>query len=77
MTGRVNLSAARRLVVKIGSNALCHPSGELDRQVLESLAEEIAGLMETGRQAVIVSSGAVKVGLGRMKSKKSDDVRKD
>ena len=97
MTGREGLSAARRLVVKIGSNALCHASGELDLEVLEALAEEIAGLMETGRhfdklsvaphrllsatpstvegrQAVIVSSGAVKVGLARMQTKRSDDL---
>ena len=73
MTGRESLPAARRLVVKIGSNALCRPSGELDPAVLESLAKEIAGL-ETSRQAIIVSSGAVKVGLNRLGEKKAKDL---
>jgi len=74
VSGREGLSAARRIVVKIGSNALCQPSGEVDLGVLESLAAEIASLMEAGRQFVIVTSGAVKIGLGRLKGKGAQDL---
>jgi glutamate 5-kinase len=74
VNGREGLAAARRLVVKIGSNALCHPSGELDLDVLRSLAEEIAALQEAGKQIVLVTSGAVKIGLHRLGAKRSDDL---
>ncbi|NIM04158.1 MAG: glutamate 5-kinase [Armatimonadetes bacterium] len=74
MSGRESLSAARRLVVKVGSNALCQSSGELDLGVLESLAGEIAGLAAEKRQSIIVTSGAVKIGLCRLGQKKGKDL---
>lgn len=74
MSGRESLSAVGRLVVKIGSNALCQASGELDLGVLESLAGEIAGLANEGRQSIVVTSGAVKIGLCRLGAKKAKDL---
>lgn len=74
MAGRESLSAARRLVVKIGSNALCQPSGELDLGVLESVASEIGALAKGGRQVILVTSGAVKIGLCRLGEKKAKDL---
>ncbi len=74
MSGRESLSAARRVIVKIGSNALCCPSGELDLGVLEGLAGEMAAFMEGGRQFVIVTSGAVKIGLSRLQASKAHDL---
>jgi glutamate 5-kinase len=63
---RENLASTHRLVVKIGSNALCRPTGAIDQEVLESLAEEISALRKSGREAVVVTSGAVKIGLCRL-----------
>ena len=74
MTGREKLALARRLVVKIGSNALCQASGELDAAVLQPLAQEIAGLVEAGRQVIVVTSGAVKLGLCRLGLKSAKDL---
>jgi glutamate 5-kinase len=57
------LKAARRLVIKLGTNTVAGTQGELSAERVRPIAESIAGLMREGRQVVLVSSGAV--GLGR------------
>lgn len=49
------------VVVKIGSSVLA-PGGRLDHNRLESIAEQIAYTRSTGRQVVLVSSGAIAAG---------------
>ncbi len=57
------LSAARRLVVKIGSALLVdESSGRVRRAWLESLADDIAALKSDGVQVMVVSSGAIALG---------------
>ncbi len=57
---------ARRIVVKIGSALLAdRTNGELKTQWLASLIDDVAALRATGRQVVLVSSGAI--ALGRFK----------
>ena len=53
-----------RIVVKIGSQVLCDPRGELNLDVLAQLAGQIAGLAADGWQVLMVSSGAVAAGHG-------------
>ena len=53
-----------RIVVKIGSQVLCDPRGELNLAVLAQLAGQIAGLAADGWQVLVVSSGAVAAGHG-------------
>ena len=56
-------TAARRVVVKIGSSLLVNPeSGTLKRSWLESLGEDVAGLGDRGQEVILVSSGAVALG---------------
>lgn len=56
-SGRKALSRARRIIVKIGSNALAdHP------QLIPDIAAEVAELTRKGVSFVIVSSGAVALG---------------
>jgi glutamate 5-kinase len=57
------LRAARRIVIKLGTNTVAGSQGELSRERVRPIAESIAGLMREKRQIVLVSSGAV--GLGR------------
>jgi len=58
------MSKPRRIVVKVGSQALCTPDGALAPEVLRSLADQIASLREDGWQVLLVSSGAVAAGRG-------------
>jgi glutamate 5-kinase len=54
---------ARRIVVKIGSSLLVdRASGTLKSAWLETLAADVATLVEEGRQVVLVSSGAIALG---------------
>lgn len=64
------IQAARRIVVKIGTNVLTGADGLLDRSHLAHLTEQIAEIRRSGREIVVVSSGAIGAGLGRMRKSK-------
>ena len=52
----------RRLVIKVGSSLLTDANGELDRNWLEGLAQDIAALHEQQHDVLVVSSGAIAIG---------------
>ena len=56
------LKNAKRIVVKIGSRVLTLDDEGLDPVVMKQLAAQIAQLKESGRDVIIVSSGAVAAG---------------
>ena len=59
----MSLSAARRLVVKVGSALLVDDtSGRLDAAWLATLAADLADLRAKGAEVVVVSSGAIALG---------------
>lgn len=61
------LTHARRVVVKIGSSLLIDPATRaVARDWLASLAQDIAALRQQGREVIVVSSGAVALGRGRL-----------
>ena len=59
-------AAARLLVVKVGTRVLTGPDGLLDAARIEALGRQFDELLNSGRQVVLVSSGAVGAGMGRM-----------
>ncbi|SFG05191.1 glutamate 5-kinase [Palleronia marisminoris] len=59
---------ARRIVVKIGSALLVdRETGNLRRAWLESVCADVAALRKAGIEVVLVSSGSVALGRGRLK----------
>jgi glutamate 5-kinase len=56
---------SRRIVVKVGSAVLTDDKG-IDLQVIENIAREIAFLRDSGREVLLVSSGAVAAGRARI-----------
>ncbi len=59
------LSAAKRLVIKIGSALLVHrDTGELKAEWLKALAEDVARLRHRGTDVILVSSGSIALGRG-------------
>ena len=60
---RHKLKVARRIVVKLGTNTVTDAQGGVCAERVAPVVRAIAGLMQEGRQVVLVSSGAV--GLGR------------
>ena len=62
------LASAKRIVVKIGSSLVVDgPTRAPASAWLNALAEDIAALRGRGREVVVVSSGAVALGRGRLK----------
>jgi len=73
------LRAARRIVIKVGTSTVTGDDGELCRERVEPIARSIAALAKSGRQVVLVSSGAVGLGrgwLGLHRSRLNDLVTK-
>ena len=60
---RQKLSAARRIVIKLGTSTVTDAQGGVCAERVGPIVRAIAQLMHEGRQVVLVSSGAV--GLGR------------
>jgi len=64
LTRREVIETAETLVIKIGTNVLSCEDDTLDPARIESLAEQIHRVKETGRKVVVVSSGAIGAGMG-------------
>jgi len=64
------LRAARRLVVKIGSSLLTDEGRGLDENAIATWSNQIAALTLSGRQIVLVSSGAIAEGMQRLNWKR-------
>lgn len=58
--------APRRLVVKLGTGTLTTGIGKLDTARLDRLAGDIAALRQRGIEVIVVSSGAVGLGMGQL-----------
>src|SRR5271169_1115053 len=56
----------RLLVVKVGTQVLTREDGQLDQERIAQLAEQLHLVVESGRKVVLVSSGAVGAGMGRL-----------
>lgn len=66
------IAGARRIAVKIGSSLLVGASGDtIRRDWLRGVAADLAALRGEGKQVVVVSSGAVALGRGHLKLKRS------
>lgn len=66
LPGRGDPRQARRVVVKVGTSLLTHPGGQLHFGRMEALVRQLADLHAEGREVILVTSGAVGAGLGRM-----------
>lgn len=58
------VQTARTLVVKIGTNVLSKDDDTLDNSRFEALAAQVHAVRQSGRQVVLVSSGAIGAGIG-------------
>jgi len=54
---------ARTIIVKVGSNVLARDDDQLDEECIRQLSEQIGRLKASGRQVILVTSGAVAAGL--------------
>ncbi|MEG1773594.1 MAG: glutamate 5-kinase, partial [Oscillospiraceae bacterium] len=57
---------AKRVVIKIGTTTLTHGGGLVNYRRIEHLVKTIADLKNAGHEIVLVSSGAIGVGMGEL-----------
>jgi glutamate 5-kinase len=61
------LNKINRVVLKLGSYVLTTPSGKLDRKVFSDVVKSIDKIRQGGTEFVLVSSGAIATGMGKLK----------
>lgn len=59
-------ATAEKIVVKVGTRVLTDAQGKLDLQRMSALANQLVAIADSGRQVVLVSSGAVGAGMNRL-----------
>ncbi|HOF18572.1 MAG TPA: glutamate 5-kinase [Phycisphaerae bacterium] len=57
---------ARRIVVKVGTNAICDAKGRCDTEAIARLADQISRLLAAGVEVTLVASGAIGAGMGEL-----------
>lgn len=60
------VDSAKAVVVKVGTRVLTDHDGKLDRRRITVLAEQLARIAASGRQTILVSSGAVAAGVAKL-----------
>lgn len=60
------IALAHTVVVKVGTNVLTAEDGTLDAVRLQGLSDQLSQLLQAGRKVVLVSSGAIGAGIGRL-----------
>ncbi|QAT42387.1 glutamate 5-kinase [Aminipila luticellarii] len=58
------INNSKKIVIKLGSNVLSDDHGNVNKTALHNIVEQVNGLIEQGKQVVIVSSGAGICGVG-------------
>jgi glutamate 5-kinase len=65
-------AAAELVVVKAGTNSLTDDSSHLDPARVDKLVDDVQDLRDAGKAVIVVSSGAVGAGIGRMQLRADD-----
>ena len=55
-----------RIVVKVGTSTLTYPTGRLNIRRAEELVKVLSDLKNAGHEMVLVSSGAIGMGVGKL-----------
>lgn len=55
-----------RIVIKVGTSTLAHPSGLLNIRRVEELCKVLSDLKNAGHEIILVSSGAIGMGAGKL-----------
>ena len=55
-----------RIVIKIGTSTLAHPTGHLNIRLVEQLCKVISDIKNAGHEVILVSSGAIGMGVGKL-----------
>lgn len=63
---REALKKAKRIVIKVGTSTITYANGKRNFSQIDRLAREISDFQNQGKEMILVTSGAVAVGVDRM-----------
>lgn len=77
MNIREKLKDSKRIVIKVGTSTILYDNGKINLHRIELLARELSDLKNQGKEVILVTSGAIGVGVVRMgMEKRPSEVRK-
>ena len=56
----------KRIILKIGTSSLSNDDGSFNRQLTEDIARQVAALKKQGKEVIVVSSGAIGIGIEQL-----------
>ena len=60
------VTQAKRIVIKVGTSTLTYENGRMNLRRMETLCKVISDLQNGGREIILVTSGAMGVGVGKL-----------
>lgn len=60
------MNGKKRIVVKVGTSTLTHPSGSFNLRHIESLVKTLSDIKNSGVEIVLVTSGAIGLGMAKL-----------
>ena len=69
MNKKEYLGEVKRVVIKVGTTTLTHETGLLNLERIEILVRQIANLHNNGYEVMLVTSGAIGAGMGKLNMK--------
>jgi len=78
MESRKQLQNKKKIVIKVGSSSLTHSNGKLNLMRIEKLVRVIVDIHNSGKEILLVSSGAIATGAAKMglDKKPEDKIKK-
>lgn len=67
---REQLKEAQRIIIKVGTSTLIYPNGNVNLGAFDQLAFALTDLNNQGKEVILVSSGAIGVGLNKLHMEK-------
>ena len=64
---RERLQNSKRIVVKVGTSTLTYDTGKINFTRIDKLTRVLSDLLNQGREVILVTSGAIGVGVGKLK----------
>lgn len=69
MEDRARIKSAQRIVVKVGTSTLTYENGNINLTRIERLTRTLSDIINSGMEVILVSSGAIGVGISKLKLK--------
>ena len=71
-----DITSSHRIVVKVGTSTLTYSTGKMNLRLMDKLARVLSDLRNSGKEIILVSSGAIGIAMGKLGlTKKPDDIK--